>query len=168
MKKILVTGSAGLIGSEVSSYFHAKGYEVHGVDSNLRKFFFGEKGDTSGNRKRMVKDLADYHHYSIDIRNRAEVLALIQEIRPDYVVHTAAQPSHDKAADIPFIDFDVNAVGTLNLIESCRLYCKDSPFVHMSTNKVYGDGPNYLDLIEGELRYDFADPTFRNGISESF
>lgn len=168
MKKILVTGSSGLIGSEVCAYFHSKGYQIHGVDSNLRKFFFGEKGDTSWNRKRMVSDLKNYNHYPVDIRNREEILDLVKEIKPDYIVHTAAQPSHDKAADIPFVDFEVNAVGTLNLIEACRQFCKDTPFVHMSTNKVYGDGPNYLDLEEKELRYDFADPQFKDGINENF
>lgn len=168
MKKILVTGSSGLIGSEVCAYFHSKGYQIHGVDSNLRKFFFGEKGDTSWNRKRMVSDLKNYNHYPVDIRNREEILDLVKEIKPDYIVHTAAQPSHDKAADIPFVDFEVNAVGTLNLIEACRQFCKDTPFVHMSTNKVYGDGPNYLDLEEQELRYDFADPKFKDGINENF
>jgi len=168
MKKILVTGSSGLIGSEVCAYFHSKGYQIHGVDSNLRKFFFGEKGDTSWNRKRMVSDLKNYNHYPVDIRNREELLDLVKEIKPDYIVHTAAQPSHDKAADIPFVDFEVNAVGTLNLIEACRQFCKDTPFVHMSTNKVYGDGPNYLDLEEQELRYDFADPKFKDGINENF
>ena len=167
MKKILVTGSSGLIGSEVCTYFHNKGFAIHGIDNNLRKFFFGEKGDTSWNTKRMSKDLNHYTHHNVDIRDQEKVEDLVKLIRPDYIVHTAAQPSHDKAADIPHVDFGVNAVGTLNLIEACRQYCKNSPFVHMSTNKVYGDRPNHLPLIEKEMRYDFDDEEFLHGINEN-
>ena len=167
MKKILVTGSSGLVGSEVCTYFHNKGFAIHGIDNNLRKFFFGEKGDTSWNTQRMSIDLDNYAHHDVDIRDREKIKDLVKFIRPDYIVHTAAQPSHDKAADIPYIDFEVNAVGTLNLIESCRQYCRHSPFVHMSTNKVYGDRPNYLPLVEKETRYDFDDEEFEHGIGEN-
>ncbi|MAF24366.1 NAD-dependent epimerase, partial [bacterium] len=154
-------------GSEVCTYFHNKGFAIHGIDNNLRKFFFGEKGDTSWNTQRMSIDLDNYAHHDVDIRDREKIKDLVKFIRPDYIVHTAAQPSHDKAADIPYIDFEVNAVGTLNLIESCRQYCRHSPFVHMSTNKVYGDRPNYLPLVEKETRYDFDDEEFEHGIGEN-
>src|SRR5882762_7157532 len=138
-KRLLVRGSSGLIGSEVSLYFHGQGFEIHGVDNNQRAVFFGPEGDTRWNQKRLAELIPDFRHHEIDIRNREGVLALIAEIKPDGIVHTAAQPSHDRAAAIPFDDFDVNAVGTLNLLEAARRTCPESPFIHMSTNKVYGD-----------------------------
>ena len=116
----------------------------------------------------MSDNLSDFTHHELDIRDRAKVLDLIKSIKPDAIVHTAAQPSHDKAASIPFDDFDVNAVGTLNLLEATRQFCSDSPFVHMSTNKVYGDGPNSVPLKELDTRWDYADPAYESGISESF
>jgi CDP-paratose 2-epimerase len=167
MKRLLVTGSSGLIGSEVSGFFSNAGYAVHGVDNNQRAVFFGPNGDTRWNQQRMQRELNGFVHHELDIRDRQKVMDLIREIRPDAIVHTAAQPSHDRAAAIPFDDFDTNAVGTLNLLEAARQYCKDSPFVHMSTNKVYGDTPNRIDLAELETRWDFADPEFANGIPES-
>ncbi|MDX1476998.1 MAG: NAD-dependent epimerase/dehydratase family protein [Saprospiraceae bacterium] len=168
MKKLIVTGSAGLIGSEVCTYFHTLGWEIHGVDNNQRAVFFGEKGDTSWNRDRLKTTLRHYHHYDLDIRDREAMLRFVRETRPDAIVHTAAQPSHDRAAAIPFDDFDVNAVGTLNLVEATRQYALDVPFVHLSTNKVYGDAPNEIDLQELDTRYDYADPAFANGIPETF
>ena len=166
--KILVTGSSGLIGSEVCTYFSSKEHSIHGIDNNQRMEFFGPQGDTLWRQKELSDNLSDFTHHALDIRDRAKVLDLIKSIKPDAIVHTAAQPSHDKAASIPFDDFDVNAVGTLNLLEATRQFCSDSPFVHMSTNKVYGDGPNSVPLKELDTRWDYADPAYENGISESF
>jgi len=166
--KILVTGSSGLIGSEVCTYFSGKGHRIHGIDNNQRMEFFGTQGDTSWRQKELRDKLSDFTHHELDIRDRVKVLDLIKSLNPDAIIHTAAQPSHDKAASIPFDDFDVNAVGTLNLLEATRQFCTESPFVHMSTNKVYGDGPNELSLEELDTRWDYADPDFENGISESF
>ena len=132
-KKIIVTGSLGLIGSEVCEYFLSEGWEVHGVDNNQRMVFFGPNGDNSINKDRLSKYEDRYHHYQIDIRDREEVLKFIPAVKPDAIVHTAAQPSHDRAASIPFEDFDTNAVGTFNLLESLRRYSTEIPFVHMST-----------------------------------
>ena len=168
-KKLLVTGSSGLIGSEVCYHFAALGWEIHGVDNNQRAIFFGAQGDTRWNQNRIQTDLgAKFIHHEVDIRNRAGVLNLLKEIKPDAIVHTAAQPSHDRAAAIPFDDFDTNAVGTLNLLEAVRQACPESPFAHMSTNKVYGDRPNTIALVEKETRWDYADPLYTDGITEEF
>lgn len=167
--KLLVTGSSGLIGSEVCVYFAALGWEIHGIDNNQRSFFFGPQGDTRWNQGRLATSLgAAFHHHELDIRDRAGVLSLLASLRPEAVVHTAAQPSHDRAAAIPFDDFDINAVGTLNLLEAARQACPESPFVHMSTNKVYGDRLNTIALKELETRWDYADPVYAGGISEDF
>ena len=166
--KVLVTGSSGLIGSEVCTYFAKQGHSIHGVDNNQRAVFFGPQGDTTWRFKELKNSISDFSHHEIDIRERQSVLNLFKEIKPDAIVHTAAQPSHDKAASIPFDDFDVNAVGTLNLLEATRQFCPDSPFVHMSTNKVYGDGPNNIKLKELDSRWHYDDPDFENGISETF
>jgi len=169
MKTILVTGSSGLIGSEVCLYFsRALGYTVHGVDNNQRAVFFGPQGDTRWNQQRLAKDLSDFRHHELDIRDRAGVLTLLKEVKPNVLVHTAAQPSHDRAAAIPFDDFDTNAVGTLNLLEAARQACPESPFIHMSTNKVYGDAPNFIPLREEAKRWDYDDPKFEQGIPETF
>lgn len=169
MKKLLVTGSSGLIGSEVCVHFARElGYSIHGVDNNQRAVFFGPQGDTRWNQRRLQESLPAFAHHELDIRDRAGVLALVREIRPDVVVHTAAQPSHDRAAAIPFDDFDTNAVGTLNLLEATRQFAPESPFVHMSTNKVYGDAPNRIQLKELATRWDYADPAYQNGIQETF
>ena len=169
MKNVLVTGSSGLIGSEIVEFLIERGIFVHGVDNNMRAVFFGDQGDTRWNQKRLSEKYSDtFKHHEIDIRDRKSVLELIETLKPDAIVHTAAQPSHDRATAIPFDDFDVNAVGTLNLLESARQFCKESPFVHLSTNKVYGDAPNRIDLKELETRWDYADPAYENGISESF
>jgi CDP-paratose 2-epimerase len=166
--KILVTGSSGLIGSEVCAHFADNGHEIHGIDNNQRAIFFGPHGDTRWNQRRLQKTLVKFVHHEIDIRDRAGIAALIKTVRPDAVVHAAAQPSHDRAADIPFDDFDTNAVGTLNLLEAVRRNCPESPFVHMSTNKVYGDAPNHIALKEQEMRWDYAEETYREGIPETF
>lgn len=168
MKKILITGSSGLIGSEVCSHFHELGWEIYGIDNNQREVFFGPQGNTRWNQKRLQENLRNFHHYEMDIRNRTGIINLIKELRPDAIIHTAAQPSHDRAADIPFDDFDTNAIGTLNLLEGVRRACPESPFVHMSTNKVYGDAPNELKLIELDTRYEYEDEYYKNGIPETF
>lgn len=167
-KTLMVTGSSGLIGSEVCSYFSQLGYTVHGLDNNQRAVFFGPQGDTRWNQKRLERELRGFTHHELDIRDRPGVMEVIKTIRPSAIVHAAAQPSHDRAADIPFDDFDTNAVGTLNLLEATRQACPESPFIYMSTNKVYGDRPNSISIVEQETRFDFADPKFRNGISETF
>ncbi len=165
---LLVTGSSGLIGSEVCAYFAAQGYKVHGVDNNQRAVFFGSQGDTRWNQQRLSRELKEFEHHELDIRDRAGVLALVKQLKPSAIVHTAAQPSHDRAAAIPFDDFDTNAVGTLNLLEAARQACPEAPFVHMSTNKVYGDAPNRIALRELETRWDYADPAYEHGIPETF
>jgi CDP-paratose 2-epimerase len=168
-KTLLVTGSSGLIGSEVCMYFARElGYTVHGVDNNQRAVFFGPQGDTRWNQRRLLRELPGFVHHEVDIRDRAGVLALVREVRPAVVVHTAAQPSHDRAAAIPFDDFDTNAVGTLNLLEAARQAAPEAPFVHMSTNKVYGDAPNRIPLRELATRWDYADPAYEQGIPETF
>ena len=167
MKRLLVTGSSGLIGSEVVVGFSQEGWEVHGVDNNMRADFFGPQGDTRWNLRRLLENHPSFHHHEIDIRDRSSLVRLLRTLRPDAVVHTAAQPSHDLAASRPFDDFDVNAVGTLNLLEATRLACPEAPFVHMSTNKVYGDAPNEIPLIETETRWEYANSDYSDGIDES-
>jgi CDP-paratose 2-epimerase len=167
-KRMLVTGSSGLIGSEVCSWFSRNGWQVHGIDNNQRAVFFGPGGDTRWNQQRLQALLPGFTHHELDIRDRAGMLALVKTIRPDAIVHTAAQPSHDKAAQIPFDDFDTNAGGTLNLLEAARQHCPEAPFLHMSTNKVYGDRPNQIALQELDTRWDYADTAFSHGIAEDF
>ena len=168
-KTLLVTGSSGLIGSEVCVYFARElGYTIHGVDNNQRAVFFGAQGDTRWNQQRLIKELPGFQHHELDIRDRAGVLALVKQLKPAAIVHTAAQPSHDRAAAIPFDDFDTNAVGTLNLLEAARQACPEAPFVNMSTNKVYGDAPNGIALEERATRWDYADPAYEHGIAETF
>ncbi|HEX4164769.1 MAG TPA: NAD-dependent epimerase/dehydratase family protein [Bryobacteraceae bacterium] len=167
-KKALVTGSCGLIGSEVCLHLARHGFDIYGIDNNERSVFFGPEGDTRWSLQRLKSQIPGYQHFDIDIRNRAGILQLVAEIGPDAIIHTAAQPSHDRAAAIPFDDFDTNAVGTLNFLEAARRACPESPFVHMSTNKVYGDLPNTIALRELDTRWDYADPAFENGIPETF
>jgi CDP-paratose 2-epimerase len=164
---ILITGSSGLTGSEVAAHFHAHGARVEGVDNNQRAAFFGPEGDTRWNQHRLERTLERFRHHELDVRDRAGVLALVAELRPDAIVHCAAQPSHDRAAAIPFDDFDTNAIGTLNLLEAVRRSCPESPFVFLSTNKVYGDKPNEIPLRELETRWEFADPAYEHGIPET-
>jgi len=166
-KVILITGSSGLIGSEVASFFDNLGWHVHGVDNNQRAVFFGPAGDTRWNQARLTTSLRSFQHHELDVRDRNGVIDLVAAIRPAAIVHTAAQPSHDRAATIPFDDFDTNATGTLNLLEAARRGCPESPFVHMSTNKVYGDAPNEIPMVELESRWDYADDTFAHGIPET-
>jgi CDP-paratose 2-epimerase len=166
--RTLVTGSNGLIGSEMVSYFSAQGHTVHGVDNNMRADFFGPSGDTRWNQQRLLSSVRGYEHHELDVRDRAAVLRLVEELQPELVIHAAAQPSHDLAASRPFDDFDVNAVGTLNLLEAVRRHAPEAIVVHLSTNKVYGDAPNEIALKELETRWDYDDPAYRNGIAEDF
>ena len=168
MKKALVTGSCGLIGSEVSIFLGRSGFQVFGVDNNERAVFFGPEGDTSWSLRRLKNEIKSYDHSNVDIRDRQTVIDLVKRVKPDVIVHTAAQPSHDRAAAIPFADFDTNAVGTLNLLEAARQAAPEASFIHMSTNKVYGDRPNTIALKELETRWDYADPAFEHGIAETF
>lgn len=166
--KLLVTGSSGLIGSEVCMHFSELGWEIHGVDNDQRGVFFGPQGDTRWNQKRLQQLIPGFVHHEMDIRNREGIIRLVAEVGPDAIVHTAAQPSHDRAAAIPFDDFDTNAVGTLNMLEATRRYRLDIPFLHMSTNKVYGDAPNEIPMKELETRWEYADEAYLNGIPETF
>jgi CDP-paratose 2-epimerase len=165
--KVLVTGSAGLIGSEAVTFFDGLGFAVDGLDNNTRADFFGPRGDTTWNRQRLEATCARYTHVSIDVRDREAVDALFARGRYELVVHAAAQPSHDLAASRPFDDFDTNAVGTLNLLEACRRHTPEAVFITVSTNKVYGDNPNRLPLVELDTRYDYADPADAQGIDET-
>ena len=165
--KILVTGSNGLVGSETCTYFSNNNYEVYGIDNNMRKEFFGIQGDTTWNLERLKKNLSNFVHYDIDIRNYSGLESIFTEIQFDAVIHCAAQPSHDKASQIPLIDFSVNANGTLNLLELYRQYSPDGVFVYLSTNKVYGDSPNELPLIEKEKRFEYKLKEHFNGIDEN-
>jgi CDP-paratose 2-epimerase len=149
-------------------HFAHLGWEIHGIDNNQRAVFFGPQGDTRWNQQRLASTLPKFVHHEIDIRDRDGLLALVKEIQPDAIVHTAAQPSHDRAAAIPFDDFDTNAVGTLNMLEATRQYATTVPFVHMSTNKVYGDAPNTIPMRELDTRWDYADEAYINGIAENF
>ncbi len=165
---VLVTGSCGLIGSQVAVYFARHGYSVWGLDSNHRAEFFGPEGDTSWMLEHLRREIPDYRHDALDIRDRERLLRRIEEMRPDVIIHAAAQPSHDRAASIPFLDFEVNALGTLHLLEAARRFCPESPFIHMSTNKVYGDKPNSIRLRELETRWEYDDPAYEHGIAETF
>ena len=167
MKFILITGSSGLIGSEAVEHFDRQGHRVHGIDNNMRAVFFGEPGDTTWNRDRLLKITKNFTHHDLDIRDRTRLDMLFRSIRFDLIVHCAAQPSHDKARDIPILDFEVNAFGTLNLLEATRLHCPNAVFILLSTNKVYGDVPNELPLKELEMRWDYARPEDYQGISEN-
>ena len=165
--KVLVTGSAGLIGSEAVEYFDALGFDVHGIDNNMRADFFGPGGDTTWNRQRLEATCRRYTHHDVDIRQRDAVDSLVDGGGYELIIHTAAQPSHDLAASRPLDDFDVNAGGTLNLLEACRRHAPEAVFITVSTNKVYGDNPNRVPLIELDTRWDYADPAYEQGIDET-
>ncbi|MFZ6003946.1 MAG: NAD-dependent epimerase/dehydratase family protein [Actinomycetota bacterium] len=165
--KVLVTGSAGLIGSEAVEFFDGLGFDVHGIDNNMRADFFGPGGDTTWNRQRLEATCQRYTHHHLDIRDRGVVEDLLRRERYELVIHAAGQPSHDLAASRPFDDFDVNATGTLNLLEGCRRASPEAVFITVSTNKVYGDNPNHVPLLELDTRWDYADPAMREGIDET-
>ena len=165
--KVLVTGSSGLIGSEAVEHFDRQGHEVTGVDNNMRREFFGSAGDTLWNLERLKRTTKRFRHAALDIRDRAGIEELFRAQRFDLIVHCAAQPSHDKARDIPLLDFEVNALGTLNLLEATRHHSPEAVFVFMSTNKVYGDAPNEIPLKELEKRYDYERPEDYEGVDEN-
>ncbi|MBL8120326.1 MAG: NAD-dependent epimerase/dehydratase family protein [Anaerolineae bacterium] len=170
MAIVIVTGSAGLIGSETVKRFHAEGYDVLGIDNDMRAYFFGSEASTSWNRERLIRDLPRYQHFNFDIRNFDQIEPLFKRYGADValIVHTAAQPSHDWAAREPFTDFTINANGTLNLLEAARRHCPQAVFIFTSTNKVYGDTPNTLPLVEQPERWevDPAHPYAAHGIDE--
>jgi CDP-paratose 2-epimerase len=163
----LVTGSSGLIGSEAVETFDRLGWRVVGVDNNMRRRFFGEAGDTTWNLARLRQSTDRFEHHDLDIRDRDGLAALFRQHRFALVIHCAAQPSHDLAAKIPLDDFEVNAVGTLNVLEAARQHCPDAVCILMSTNKVYGDAPNERPLVEHETRWDYALPEDWHGIDET-
>jgi len=165
--KILVTGSSGLIGAEAVSHFDSHGYIVYGMDNNMRMDFFGPRGDTRWNLRRLLEGTRHFSHFEVDIRDRAAVFDFFETHPLDAIIHCAAQPSHDLSRQRPLDDFDVNAVGTVNLLEATRRFCPEAPFVFMSTNKVYGDAPNELPLVELETRWDYAREEDYHGISET-
>ena len=166
-RTILVTGSSGLIGSEAVEHFDRQGHQVHGIDNNMRQVFFGAQGDTSWNLERLRGVTKHFTHHNLDIRDRIGLETLFRAQRFDLIVHCAAQPSHDKARDIPILDFEVNALGTVNLLEATRLHCPEAVFIFMSTNKVYGDAPNEVPLKELETRWEYSRPEDYNGITEN-
>ena len=169
MSVALITGSCGLVGSESSLFFAKKGFDIVGVDNNARKFFFGKEGDISWIKKKLKKNIKNYYHYNIDIRNFEALKKIFKKYgkKIKIIIHCAAQPSHDWAKKKPFIDFEINSKGTLNLLDLTRRYCPESPFIFMSTNKVYGDNPNFLPIIEKSSRWEISKKhKFRNGIDE--
>lgn len=171
MSIALITGSSGLVGSEATNFFHDKGFDVIGIDNNLRKFFFGKNGSTSWVKSKLVKRNKNYKHFNIDIRNKDKLEKIFKKYKKNIsvIIHCAAQPSHDYGKNFPRIDFDVNASGTLNLLELTKLYCYDSPFIFMSTNKVYGDNPNKLAIVEKKFRWELnKNNLFHKGINENF
>jgi CDP-paratose 2-epimerase len=167
----LITGSAGLIGSEAVRFFSKKGLSVAGIDNNMRMVFFGEEASTEWSRKKLESEIPGYTHYNADIRDVRSMEDIFEKYGSDIrlVIHTAAQPSHDWAAKDPFTDFSVNANGTLNMLEMTRRHCPGAVFIFTSTNKVYGDTPNTLPLVEMETRWevDESHPYFKDGIDES-
>ncbi len=170
MSVVLVTGSCGLIGSETVSFFAEKGFDIIGIDNNLRKYFFGQDGSVIWNKKRLEKKYKNYRHYSVDIRNDRKISAIFKKFGKDIalIVHAAAQPSHDWAAKEPGVDFGVNATGTLILLEAMRKFCPQAVFIFTSTNKVYGDTPNRLPLIEMEKRFELPQGhQYYQGIDET-
>jgi len=165
--RILITGSSGLIGSEAVRFYDQMGARVLGIDNNMRASFFGPSGDTSANLNQLRTSTRNFEHRDFDIRDRQKVLQTIKEFRPTGIIHAAAQPSHDLAKDRPFDDFEVNAVGTLNLLEAARDNAAEAPFIFMSTNKVYGDSPNELPLLELPLRFEYSSPEDLHGVRET-
>lgn len=160
MRCVLITGSAGLIGSESCKRFHEEGFDVIGIDNDMRAVFFGGEASTSSKRRELQKTYQNYTHYNVDIRDADEVEKLVRRHKPDLIIHTAAQPSHDWAAKNPRLDFAVNATGTLNMLEAARLFCPESPFIFTSTNKVYGDTPNKEHLTETDTRFELQSSNF--------
>ncbi len=167
MKTILVTGSSGLIGSQAVEHFDRQGHRVVGGDNNMRQQFFGPQGDTAWNLARLKRATSNFEHHDLDIRDRAGLFNLFKEHRFYAILHCAAQPSHDKAKEIPLVDFEVNALGTANVLEAMRQFCPEAGLVFLSTNKVYGDAPNETPINELPSRYDYSEPADWNGIDET-
>ena len=170
-KYVLITGSDGLVGSECVEFFNDLGFSTIGLDNNYRKKFFGEDASVLWNRRRLKNKYSKYNHKNIDITDEKRVKEIFKEYgkKLNLIIHCAAQPSHDWAATNPLLDFKVNSFGTLNLLINAKEYSKDTPFIYTSTNKVYGDNPNYIDLIEGKTRfYVQQNSQYINGISENF
>ncbi|MFM8268997.1 MAG: NAD-dependent epimerase/dehydratase family protein [Pseudomonadota bacterium] len=170
MAIVVISGSSGLVGSESAQFFHDKGFQVVGIDNDLRSYFFGKDSSTVWNTKRLTKKLKNFSSYAVDIRNQDEIFKIFKRFGSEIqlIIHAAAQPSHDWAAHEPFTDFSINANGTLVLLEATRLFCPDATFIFTSTNKVYGDTPNYLPLVESKLRWEISSthPYFDHGIDE--
>jgi len=165
--KVFVTGSNGLIGSEAVLFYDQKGATVIGIDNNMRRDFFGPQGDTTWMLQNLKQQCSRFQHFDIDIRNREAIFEIFKQNKPDLVIHCAAQPSHDLAKDRPLDDFEVNALGTVHLLEATRRHAPDAVFIHVSTNKVYGDSPNDLPLTELPTRWDYARPEDYHGINET-
>jgi len=165
--KVLVTGSSGLIGSTAVRHWDAQGAQVIGVDNDMRGVFFGDRGSTLRNLELLKAQTKRFESHSIDVRDREAIFELIGKHRPELVIHCAAQPSHDKAREIPLVDFEVNAVGTLNMLEGVRRHSPDAVFCHMSTNKVYGDAPNEVAMTEHATRFDYTRKEDHHGIDET-
>jgi CDP-paratose 2-epimerase len=166
MKAAVVTGSTGLVGAEAVRFYERRAERVVGVDNNARGQYFGPDGDTTWQRRRLQSECRRYIHVEADVRDRERVAAIVAELRPEVIIHCATQPSHDLAAKMPFVDFETNAVGTLNLLEAARQHAPETCFVFMSTNKVYGDAPNRVPLRELPTRWDYASPRYADGINE--
>jgi len=167
MKKILITGSAGLIGSEAVTFFANKGYQVHGIDNNQRGQFFGSDGSVAKNNSALKKQFDQYIHYNIDIRNKKKIEEVLRKNDFELIIHTAAQPSHDWSGKYPFIDFEINAYGTVILLDAYRKYNPDAVFIFTSSSKVYGDTPNTLKYTERKTRYDLPKShKYYRGINE--
>lgn len=168
MANVLVTGSAGLVGSECVRFFCQKGFDVFGIDNDLRSYFFGEEASTKWNSQKLKKEFKNYQAYDFDIREKRKLKDLFKKIKFDLVIHAAAQPSHDWAAKDPLVDFEVNALGTLNLLECLRSFCPKAVFIFTSTNKVYGDRPNFLPLVERKTRFELpSSHKYYQGVDES-
>jgi CDP-paratose 2-epimerase len=171
MSIVLVTGSSGLVGSESVNFFSKKGFDVIGIDNNLRKFFFGNDGSTSWVKKKLEHNYKNFLNYDVDVRNFSNLEKIFKKYKKkiSVIIHCAAQPSHDYGKNYPIIDFNINATGTLNLLELTKKFCPDSCFIFMSTNKVYGDNPNNLKIYETKNRFELKkNSKYYNGINESF
>ena len=171
MSLAIITGSTGLIGSEAVNFFHDKGFEIIGIDNNFRKLFFGKNGSTSWVKSKLLRRNKKFNNLNLDIRNKEGLKKVFKKYKKkiSVIIHCAAQPSHDYGKDFPFLDFSINATGTLNLLELTKNYCPDAPFIFMSTNKVYGDNPNRLNIYEKNTRWELKknDKNYR-GIKENF
>lgn len=170
MKYALITGCSGLIGSQAVNFFISKGYYILGIDNHMRGYFFGEECSTESSTNNLKKTYSEkFNHFNVDIRDFNEIKKIFESYnnKIEIIIHTAAQPSHDWASKEPITDFSVNAVGTLNLLELTRLFSKNATFIFTSTNKVYGDNPNKLNLIEGDTRFYLNDEKYKNSIDES-